>query len=185
MALEIERKYIVNLLVPVEELVKRYNGRMYEISQVYLTSCYNLERRVRCMTDVTPNIIVNSEGHKVNRPSYDTKFYFTTKSGVSYGVRREEEVEICAEDYHSMANERDIRYGIVSKRRSVIPYSGKTLEIDQYRVGPRETILEVELKDIKNKVRLPDSISIVREVTGLPDWSNKAIAVRVAGRGWE
>ncbi|HSQ35309.1 MAG TPA: CYTH domain-containing protein [Candidatus Binatia bacterium] len=143
MGKEIERKFLVrgdNWKIAVQGIVYR---------QGYLSSLK--ERVVRVRT-------IEKKG-------------FLTVKGITKGVSRSEfEYQIPVEDADAMLD--DIcEKPLIEKKRYKIPVNGLVFEVDEF-FGANEglVVAEVELKDEKQKIDLPDWIGA--EVSGDPRYFN-------------
>lgn len=96
---------------------------------------------------------------------------FITVKGVTTSFTRDEyEYEIPLGEATAML-ENLCEQPLVEKTRYRIPYAGRTFEVDVFEgVNQGLTVAEVELKDEKQKVELPEWID--REVTGDPKYYN-------------
>jgi adenylate cyclase len=145
MALEIERKFLVN-----GDSYKNIATDCVEISQFYLS--LDPQRTVR----------VRIKGNKG----------FLTVKGINNGcVRSEWEYEIPVEEARQMMQ---ICSAGLSKRRWIVPYQGFTWEVDEF-TGRHEglVVAEVELPSDDSVFPLPPFID--REVTGNPAYYNSSL----------
>jgi CYTH domain-containing protein len=96
---------------------------------------------------------------------------FITVKGVNTGISRAEyEYEIPFKDATEMLDAL-CEKPIIEKTRYRIPFGGNTWEVDEFAgVNAGLTTAEVELKDAKQKVDLPDWID--REVSDDPRYFN-------------
>lgn len=165
--LEIERKFLIalpsdSLLSSHSECTKRH------ITQTYLKKYDNeTERRVR-KTVLSDNRVV---------------YHYTEKRTVSATknatARFEDEREITAEEYSRLLTE---GVSSLTKTRYAFPYAEHIIEIDVY---PHEiggdalkgyAVMEIEMKDENEKIEIPPDITVIRELTGTREFSNKALA---------
>ncbi len=147
MALEIERKFLVN-----GDSYKNIATDCVEISQFYLS--LDPQRTVR----------VRIKGNKG----------FLTVKGINNGcVRSEWEYEIPVEEARQMMQ---ICSAGLSKRRWIVPYQGFTWEVDEF-TGRHEglVVAEVELPSDDSVFPLPPFID--REVTGNPAYYNSSLTM--------
>lgn len=164
--IEIERKFLI-VLPSMEYLMSREGLTKLEITQTYLVRRNeDTERRIRKIKD----------GEK-------TSYIYTEKQSLSKLSRHEDEHEISENEY----NEKYIResHSRLTKTRYSFPYDGHVIEIDVYPhdIGGDEldgyAVLEVELQSEHEEFCLPAEISVVRELTGTREFSNKTLAKRV------
>ena len=129
------------------------NSVQAEIEQVYLVSSdptvtLRLRKRTQCGISV---------------------YYETKKVARGLGEHYETERFITAKEYRDFLPLRDTTRQMVAKKRILFVSDGYLWELDifqkpQYAFGMM--ILEVELLDISAKIKIPDCIGSVKEVTG-------------------
>ena len=88
MGIEIERKYLVKYPTGLE--LATYCDRIIEITQTYLKSDEDVDRRVR----------LSAEGGKVT-------YTYTAKTHLSGIARNEDELDITEEEYRALLSEAD------------------------------------------------------------------------------
>ncbi|HEY6298281.1 MAG TPA: CYTH domain-containing protein [Candidatus Binatus sp.] len=149
MAKEIERKFLVH--------PRKWSdlGAGLVIRQGYL--CASKQSSVRVRT-------------------YGDKAYVTIKGATADIARDEYEYEIPLKD----ANEILVNlseHPPIEKMRYRIVFKGHTWEVDEFTGANRGlTVAEVELKDAKEQVELPDWID--REVSGDPRYFNSNLSIK-------
>lgn len=158
MAKEVERKYLV-----VDNSFMEASVASHEITQWYLSRTPELTIRARIIDDKA----------------------FLTIKGITHGFTRSEwEYEIPLKDAQEMlaANTTDM----IHKTRHIVPYEGKTWEIDEFHnvlspANASESLVmaEIELNGEDEAFELPPFVGI--EVTGDPRYYNSQLVV-VAGR---
>lgn len=152
--IETERKYLIRL--PEEAFLAR--GEKWEITQTYLTAAHG-NRRVR--------EVKTDEG---------TKYIYTEKHRLSVLSCREEEREITRDAYLALLAEARADSAPIQKTRYRIPYGGHMLEIDRFPFWSDTALLEVELDGENDPFSLPETVTVLREVTGDPLYKNTNIA---------
>lgn len=158
--LEIERKYIV--LMPSESAMRGMpDFDESEIEQIYLPTEPGITRRIRRRAWAEK-----------------TRYYFTEKRRVDNMSAEEREWEIGADEYASLSGSMMLGTRPVRKRRCTFMYAGQLFEVDIYPDWHATAIMETELPDRDSTVSMPDFLRIVREVTGLHEYSNAAMSVR-------
>ena len=181
---EIERKW----LVEVEEQDLKglpFYGEMTssEISQTYLKEP---GARVRCR--------IYRDGSKKGQVEHT----FTQKKAIGPGHFEEEERLLTRSEYGDLLTwAADPSRVSIHKNRWLIPWEGRTWELDIFRKSLRGiAVLEVELDKpselLDPNIKPPPFIKVVREVTGINWWSNQAMALKtwvreptlVAGQVW-
>lgn len=157
---EIERKF---LLAPAPELELLPNARRFEIEQTYLLSADpDKEIRVRRRADEHGN----------------STFYRTEKVRLTAAVREEVERIISAREYLRLLSQADPERKAVSKTRFCFAYAAQQFELDVYH-DLELAVLEAELTDEADRLELPPFLTIEREITGDPEFSNATIAARL------
>ena len=156
---EIERKYLIRM--PDRAwLEKEAEGT--EITQTYLLSPPGTTERVR-------------------RRGRDGVYVctHTTKTKLSDLRRIEEEAEITEEEYEHLLRRADPERRVIRKTRWCFRYKGQLFELDVFPFWNDRAYLEIELRDESQKVSLPPDLTIIREVTGDPRYTNAALSVSI------
>ena len=91
-------------------------------------------------------------------------------------TREEIEREISEEEYLALLKEADPARHPIRKTRWCLPYEGHTLEIDLYPFWEKQAVLECELESEDEAFAVPPELSILREVTGDPQYLNSSLA---------
>jgi len=150
--LEIERKFLIEY--PNFENI--CFDRKVDISQSYL---------VRKSTDVERRIRSWSEDGT-------TRYFYTEKKFLTGFTRQELETELSKQDYDILKLEVDNSLVIVNKSRYTIDVDRLTFEIDVYPFSKEYAIMEVELDNENQEYNPPKDINILKEVTGVKQYSN-------------
>jgi CYTH domain-containing protein len=162
--LEIERKVLLD--APDLGALEQAASSVSEIVQTYLvTDEWDAER-------VRRRLVRDADGEHL-------QLTHTRKRGVSAGVVEEDEREVDEATYASLLERTDPARVPIVKTRYVVPWAGRTLEIDRFASPRALWLLEVELDDaahLTEPLDLPTWITVVREVTGDPAYSNAALA---------
>lgn len=155
--IEIERKYLI--AYPDFSWLERQPGlRRVEIVQTYLLGREGETLRVRQWVE-------NGE----------SLFIETRKSG--RGIRRTEtERQLTAAAYRSALEHADPARRSIVKTRYILPYEGQNFEIDVYPFWTEQAVMEIELEHEDQPIRFPEGITILKEVTGDPGYTNSALA---------
>lgn len=162
MAIEIERKYLLASPPDLDEIRARCGDlQVAEIEQRYVDAPAGVERRVRRRT---------SGGL--------TSYVLTEKRPVAGSTleRTEDETTIEVDRYEAEATATD--GAVIRKRRHHFVHDGQAFELDQFFEPIDAWLLEIELTDPTDEVRLPPFLAIAREVTDDRQWRNAAIARR-------
>ena len=159
--LEKERKF---LIAPVDPLVIPVKTHSSDITQDYLVSpAKGEERRVRARG--------GADGWT---------YFYTQKRPVSPGVRVEREQIVSQSEYRTLLTMRDPAARTIKKRRVTFFWKSQYFEVDVFS-EPRMGLylMEAEQTDQSGELILPPFITVIREVTGDPAYSNKWIAREV------
>lgn len=159
---EIERKYLIRY--PDLSLVQAQpNCTAWEIVQIYLTEQEpGITRRIRQVT---------CDG--------ETRYFKTSKRKVNALSCEEVEQEITQDEYIRDARECDPARRPIVKTRYRLPHEGHILELDVYPFWTDRAILEIELDSENEAARIPNYLTVIREVSGELAYKNRQLAVRV------
>lgn len=157
--MEIERKFLIKR--PTAGQINALGWNNYSsIIQTYLKeTTEGVERRVR------------QRGTK--RDGY--KFTYTEKYPAGRGTRGENEIGIEIEQYVGLLAEADTELHQIVKERYCFLYDNRQFELDLFPFSDEYAILEIEVRDIDEKIVLP-ALDIVKEVTDDPRYKNHHIA---------
>lgn len=156
---EIERKFLIKK-PNLKYLSKLPNCEKVKIVQTYLKS-ENEDEEVR----------IRQRGSK---NSYT--YMKTTKIKVSKRKRIEIEKRLSKEEYINELTNADIRYGQIIKDRYCLCYENQYFEIDIYPFMENEAIVEIELLDENQEIKIPSFIEVIDEVTDNEEYKNANIA---------
>ncbi len=156
--IEIERKYIIE--IPAPALMESCEGySKSEISQVYLASVRGLTHRIR--KRVTGG---------------EVRYYETKKIRLDKCSSREIEGEITESDFNKLLEKRAQDTKPIIKVRHSFSYKNQLFEVDIYPEWEHTCILETELSSRDKKVEFPQFLRILREVTGVREYSNASMS---------
>lgn len=165
--LEIENKYLVRFPASWEDLAKLFDSLIdiKRISQVYLKpekgkQSGRIRKTVEGLTGDT-----------------NTVFHYNEKKLIQDGVHEEKEHKISASEYNKLLKKAHPDKVAVEKTRFVFKYKDQVFELDVFK-GPLQglAILEIELKNKKQKVHLPPFLKIIKEVTEDKRYTNFSLA---------
>ena len=147
---EIERKFLLKRFPRLEKI-----NTVYQIEQWYHHDGFRYRKQIEL-------------------PTQKVVFFKTKKTNLSKGVNQEEETSLTREEFDQLDLSNSLH---IKKTRTVIKYKGHKFEIDKYD-GINIIILEIELKDLDEKIIIPKYIDkeILYEVTGIKEFSNKKLA---------
>lgn len=156
---EIERKYLIRM--PDRAWLER-EAEGSEIIQTYLLAAPGTTERVR-------------------KRGRDGVFVctHTTKTKLSDLRRVELEEEIPEEEYERLLGRADPDRRVIRKTRWCFRYEDQLFELDVFPFWDDRAYLEIELRDESQEVRLPPALSIIREVTEDPRYTNAALSVEI------
>lgn len=156
---EIERKYLI--VRPTDEYLASLPRT--EITQTYLKN--------------------EQEGvtERVRKRGLDGKFVYThtIKKRLDFMSSMEDESEISEEEYLSLLKRADTELNTISKTRALIEKGAFTFEIDVYPFWTRQAVMEVELPSEETGFTLPETVTVLREVTGVRAYSNARMARQI------
>lgn len=156
--LEIERKYIIKM-PDVSMMKKQSDSTESHILQIYLPS-------------------ENGETRRIRRRIYGDKTVCTETKKIRIDSMSSSEIEreISPSEFDELAL--SIKQGTtpINKTRYTFTFEGQLFEIDVYPQWKRTAIMETELENREKRVKIPDFIEIVREVTGNREYSNAAMS---------
>lgn len=163
MNIETERKFLIEM--PDTAILTAFSGiRIREMVQTYLNYAGKTERRIRKITENGAVSCIYTE----KRPVAETKI-----------SRYEDERKITADEYSRLMRE---CVSELTKTRYAFPYRGHVIEIDvyPYEIGGDallgKAVLEVELSSADEAFELPECITVLKELTGTREFSNKVLA---------
>ena len=161
---EIKRKFLIEY--PVVAQLERLPGcTRVEIIQTYLKPRNDSElRRVRQR---------GADGHYI--------YFETVKLNVkdpSTGYPLETERRLTQDEYLGLLMEADTTKRALRKTRYCLAYDRQYFSIDLLPFWDRQAMLSIETNSESEEVRFPDFVRVIREVTGLPEYRNSALATR-------
>ena len=161
MHFEIERKFLIR--EPDIAVVAAASVDDCEIEQIYLTG-----------DDLAGSRRVRRAIWRDGRVEYTC----TQKQRVTSRRRVETERALGSDEYHLLVRRRDPTRQTIRKRRFKVPIEGGlACEIDVFAGHLAGLVLaEVELPDESTPIRLPDWLTVEREVTDDPSFTNAALA---------
>lgn len=157
---EIERKFLINY-PNIDYLNTLENCKKVQIIQTYLkTNDRNIETRIR---------------QRGSNGSYT--YYETTKRTISGIKRIEHEKRLTEREYLEKLMQADPTLHPIIKNRYCLMYENQYFEIDIYPFWKSKAIMEIELRSEDQKIKIPDMINIIEEVTDNPMYKNKSLAM--------
>ena len=159
--LEIEQKFLIRM--PEEKTLRAVSTRYIDIEQIYLL----------------PEEPGSSCRVRRSRSGGKETLYYTEKLFVTHVTRVEREREITLDEWDALLRRADSGRRPIIKRRWCVPYAGHTLEIDVFPFWADRAFCEAELSAEDEELKLPDWISVIREVTEDPRYTNSALALAI------
>ena len=98
------------------------------------------------------------------------------KTRVSNMRRVEIENEISEREYNEYLRFADPKRRTIYKTRYCLEYKNQLFEIDVYPFWSDRAVMEIELEDESQRIRFPEMIDIIREITDDGRYTNKALA---------
>ena len=156
--LEIERKYLI-YFPNIKELEKLPNCTKVDITQTYLKSNDGTERRIRARG-------ING----------DYVYYLTEKKKITGLKRIEVERRLTQDEYISLLMEADTKLHSIHKTRYCLSENNQYFEIDVYPEWDNQAIMEIELSDENEEIKIPSFIKVYKEVTDNDEYKNANMA---------
>jgi len=103
-------------------------------------------------------------------------YFHTRKRGVTSMVRAEVERQISPREYVNFLQHQDLDRHTIKKTRRCFVWDGQYFELDMFRSPVGLTMLEVELHNEDDEVRLPPFLDVSREVTNDRRYTNRELA---------
>lgn len=159
-SIEIERKYVIEL--PDFSRLREMSGyTVSEITQIYMPTVLGVSHRVR---------------RRITREG--TVYTETKKQRIDAMSAYEDEREIDESRYEALVGMRDTALRPITKHRHTFEYRGQLFEIDVYPEWKKSCIMETELDERTRTVEMPDFIRVIRDVTGMREYSNHSMAAQ-------
>ena len=167
MALESEKKFIVEPPESWTDLSHMFDDMIdiLQISQTYLEPKGD-EPSERVRETISGLDKSNKAVYHLNK-----KYY------IKPGVNEEKEYEISKSEYKKLLKNCLKDKCEVKKTRFVFKYKGQIFELDIFKDHLSGlAILEIELINIKDEVKLPPFLKVIKEVTGSKQFNNFQLA---------
>jgi len=161
--LEIERKFLIGY-PDIKMLEDDPYCRRVEISQTYLE-------------DEEGSYRVRKRGEGGNY-----RYYLTRKKKLGGITRSEMEEQITEEEYTGHLRRGNKPLKTITKDRYCLLYKNKYFEIDVFPFWSDRALMEIELKSEDEKAEHPPQITVIRDVSSEKEYTNKAIAEKLAGK---
>lgn len=158
--IEIERKYLIRM-PDLKTIFEEVSVTEIDIFQTYLKSAKGEEKRIR------------QRGIKGNY-----SYFLTTKKDFDEVSRIELEEKLEKDEYLQYLMEVDDTCHAIRKKRYCFVYQNQYFELDIYPFWDDKAILEIELTDKNQEVKLPHFISVIEDVTEKEEYKNRSLAKR-------
>lgn len=168
MALEKERKFLVDIPTKIKDLQDMADCLVdiKEISQFFLKK-----------TDegyYAPRIRKSVSLYKNKKTTYT---YTLKKQTKTIGINEEKEKEISEKEFKEFRNKKDESLKEIKKVRYDILYENQYFELDLFQNEYSGlAILELEMKDLNDKINFPKFLDVLKEVTKDPKYNNYQLA---------
>lgn len=156
--LEIERKFLI-YYPNIKELESMPNCTKVDITQTYLKSVDDTERRVRARG-------ING----------DYLYYLTEKRKISNLKRIELEKRLTQDEYLALLMESDNKLHTIHKTRYCLSENNQYFEIDIYPEWDNQAIMEIELSSDEEEIKTPKFIKVFKDVTDDESYKNYEMA---------
>ena len=137
-----------------------------EIIQTYLHSEDGQDRRVR------------------QRGENGTFLYYeTVKHTLPGGQTVELSRRITDREYLNLLLDADTDRRQLRKTRFCMTYGKQSLKIDLYPFWHKQAMVQLHMRDENEPVDLPPQLRLIREVTGVKEYKNSSLALRIPDEG--
>lgn len=152
-----KHKYLISM-PDMGKLAATYNAATLDMMQTYLREVKpGVERRIR-----------------QQRNGEDYLYFYTEKHLMEDGTKWDTEKPIAAKDYVQYLMEGDPEFHAVHKMKYRFTYCDQRFEIDVYPFCDEKAIMFCYSD--RDEIVLPPEVTVLREVTGNPDYKNKQLA---------
>lgn len=169
--LEIERKFLIECPNTWEQITNMMKHVVF-VEQLQHTYCDSFSSLYK---DAIFRLTQIYENYDFENPIYLTN----SKQFVSYGIYEEIEKQITADEYFELQGNQIKNTNLISKTRFVICEGDHDFELDLFEdelFGL--SLLEVEVKDLKEDIKFPNWMKITKEVTEDLSYSNYNLALK-------
>ncbi len=160
--MEVERKYLISY-PDCAWLESLPNCKKDEIEQTYLKSEPGVQIRVRRR---------GTDGHYV--------YYRSEKKPVSDTKRVEVEERLVKSAYEREMQNADPEARTICKTRYSLVSDNRYFKIDVYPEWKKQAVMEVELRNEDEQIKVPEGIKIIRDVTTDTRYKNYSLARNMA-----
>lgn len=156
---EIERKFLID--IPKQEILDSLHAKKIEIEQIYIKSNTNKLFRIRKASANNNSI-----------------YTLTSKENINRCKRIENEKKITEYEYNRLAAFfRDNNYATIHKTRYRFLSNNQYFELDIYPFMKNKAILEIELTDENQSIKIPSQLGIAKDITYNDKYKNENIAL--------
>ena len=160
---ENERKFLITY-PDVAWLESLPNCQKVQIVQYYLRSDPDREIRIRQRGTAEGSI-----------------FTFTEKAIEGTRKHLVRQRRLTEREYEMLMLQADPKMREIHKTRYCLTYAGQYFEIDLFPCWDDQAIAEIELSSVDTEVVFPPELTVIREVTGDPNYRNAVIASKPKG----
>ena len=135
---------------------------------------------LQVQTDL-PDREYNDDEIRIRQSGLNGNFTYTktTKRKITGIKRIEVEKRISKDEYLSLLLQIDTSKKQIRKTRYRFVYNNQYFEVDIYPFWKDRAIMEIELKDERQKVEIPSFIDVIKEVTEDENFKNSSIAKQI------
>lgn len=153
----VKRKFLIQY-PDVSVFENDVNCNKVEVVRTYLKSGENDEIRIRR----------RGVGNKFT-------YYLNSKTDTAAGPV-ETERQLTSGEYDVLLKQADPNMREIRKTRYCFTYRGQYFELDIYSLWKHQAIIETETKNTDSEIEFPESVSVIRELTGLEEYRNSVLA---------
>ena len=159
------------------------NTDNYEIERKFLIKYPEKSVLGACadVTEIIQTYLLGGEkgfSERVRKRGKDGKYIYThtRKMHITDMRRIELENEIGEQEYLELLKRSDPDRKTIYKSRYCLVHEGQTFEIDIYPFWKNQAIVEIELLNEKEEIRIPEFLNVIKEVTDDDAFKNSSLA---------
>jgi len=161
----------------------------YEIERMFLIEYPDiawLESEPACQrVDIVQHYLRSDEGHELRIRSRKLNghhaYYLTEKQVDGTNKRLVRRQHLNRREYNNLLQQADPDRREIRKTRYCLTYKSQYFEIDVYPCWDDQAIIQIELSREDAPIEFPPEVSVMREITGDPNYRNSVIASKPCG----
>ncbi|MBQ1839744.1 MAG: hypothetical protein II128_00215, partial [Atopobiaceae bacterium] len=161
----------------------------YEIERVFLIEYPGiawLESEPACQrVDIVQHYLWSDEGRELRIRSRKLNghhaYYLTEKQVDGTNKRLVRRQHLNRREYNNLLQQADPDRREIRKTRYCLTYKSQYFEIDVYPCWDDQAIIQIELSREDAPIEFPPEVSVMREITGDPNYRNSVIASKPCG----